>query len=273
MAIAIGGAVTIMASSFLVGVGQVQKAVILRSEMEDLRSMILPKVDCNEECAGLTPGERELGLWTIQTQCHELFKDAKVTMKHKKIAQLDGPLSSIDAWVCKPRRPKQCLYACHTSGILLEKGYLFPAIAGQSIRGGSDLKCPVGDVIGVDFSTARIICAKTSDDLLSGPMCKQDVTFTVAKDQPHEVSIAGKIPCSQHTQDQARIARINGPLAINIDANYKLSAGESFVIVRAERIIGTYTNAQKTIDIGQYSFQVIYQENKVILRVAKINKS
>ena len=64
-----------------------------------------------------------------------------------------------------------------------------------------------------------------------------------------------------------------GPLAINIDANYKLSAGESFVIVRAERIIGTYTNAQKTIDIGQYSFQVIYQENKVILRVAKINKS
>ncbi len=269
VAIAIGGAVTILVSSFLVGVGQVQKTVTLRAEMEDLRSIILPKVNCSEECAGLTPGERTFGQWTVKTECHVLFKDAKVTKTHKKIDSVNGPLSSLDAWVCKPRRPQQCLYACHTGGIFLEKGYLYPAIDGQSFRNTSDLKCPLGEVIGVDFSTRRIICAKTSGELLIGPMCKQDVTFDVSDQSPHNVSLAGKVPCSQHTQDQARIAVINGPLKIIIDPNYKPTIGQTFDILRAERIVGVYTNAKNTIEMAPYVFHVTYSQRKVTLRVLK----
>ena len=270
MAIAIGGALTILVSSFLVGVGQVQKTVTLRAEIEDLRSIVLPRIDCSEACAGLKPGEKELGQWKITTECHELFKDAKVSMQHKKIEDLNGPLSTLDSWVCKPRRPKQCLYACHTSGIFLEKGYLFPAIDGAKT---GDLKCPVGEVIGIDFSTSRLICAKTTGDLMSGPMCKQDVTFTVSKTEPHEVSISGKTPCSQHTQDQARVARIDGPLMINIDPGYKPKVGDSFVIVRAERISGKYTNATSTIIVGKYVFRITYEGNKIILHFESTQKS
>lgn len=269
MAIATGGAITILVSTFLVGVGQVQKTVTLRAEIEDLRSIVFPKINCNEDCAGLKPGDRELGPWTVTTECHELFKDAKVSMKHKKIENLSGPLSSLDAWVCKPRRPKQCLYACHTSGIFLEKGYLFPGV--NDLKTG-DLNCPVGDVIGVDFSTNRVICDKIKNDLLSGPMCKQDVTFSVTNTEPHEVGISGLTACSQHTQDQARFARIGGPLNISIDPNYKPRLRDSFVIVRAEKISGRYTNAKTTIEVGPYTFRVSYQETKIVLYVEEYKK-
>lgn len=265
MAIGIAGSLTLMVSGFLVGAGQIQKTVLLRAEVESLRSITLRKVDCSLPCGGLTVGSKDFGPWTLTTECHQVFQDGKVTFQHKKIAEAKGALFSLDSWVCKARRPKQCLYACHNSGIMLDKGYVYPSLDSAYVRSTGDLQCPSGEMIGIDFSTNRIICDKLTNNFPTGPMCKQDYALEVGPDEPHQVAISGRRACIEHSQDQVRLAMLSGLLKIDLDETFKPSPTDKFVIIIAEKILGRFRNPGSVVTQGKFSFQIKYEANKVYL--------
>jgi hypothetical protein len=258
---AIGGILTTMVGAFMIGANKIQRAVTFRAELENYRSELIGQIDCSQSCAGLPPGKHKRGQFNLVVACHPMFKDATVTLETpdgKKLADV----FTLEQSVCRTRRPKQCLYACHNQDILLERGYLYPSVSmGAST---SDFRCPSGNLSGVDFSTNRIICT-SSIELPPGTMCKQDVALIVGEQDKHHVAIAGKQPCSEHTLDQVRYAQLQGTLKVELAPGYTPLSSDRFEIIHAMQISGRFKAEKDTIGTDRGTFRIVYEKKKIFL--------
>lgn len=261
VAVGLGGIVTMFVGAFLVGAKKIQKTVEFRADLENYRTELSGQIDCSKKCAGLKEGKSARGNLVLNVSCHSLFNDAEVTLE-KPTGEVIANVYTLEQSVCRTRRPKQCLYACHNQDIMLERGYLFPGI--DRTPRSSDFRCPSGNLIGVDFSTKRIICA-SKIELPPGPMCKQDVVLNVKKTDTHRVSIAGPIPCAEHTMDQVRWATLAGPVKVELASEYTPESSDKFVIVHASSIHGRFSNQDDIVVTSKGTFKILYEPKKITL--------
>lgn len=239
--------------------------------LEDLRNLIRMKVDCTKYCAGLS--EEYLAKvapdFSISLSCNNKDARPKVTAMRTKFSGrvIGGPLFDYsDGWLCKRRRPNNCLNDCHPSDTLaLPRGYLMPSTSSGAMD--QMIKCWMGKPIGVDFALARLICSSPVHDVAQG--CINVEQFDATEDV--SFAIKGRDPCEDYTQLRARDVDLSGAvLSLDFIEDFQPTYYDTFTIVRSEKpIIGKFRNALKAVTAGLFKCKVRYLEKRVLVEKCK----